>query len=122
MSCPFCDSDHETLDNTGLLFMRYDKYPVTPGHMLIIPVRHTATYFGLFPGEVKALDVFLNQLKNNAEAEDPTIDGWNIGMNCGASAGQTVMHCHIHLIPRRTGDVGEPRGGVRGVIPGKQQY
>ena len=81
-----------------------------------------ADYFGLYQPELNAVNRLLHQLREQRIAEDTTISGFNVGMNAGASAGQTVFHCHIHLIPRRDGDVENPRGGVRGVIPGKQSY
>lgn len=79
-------------------------------------------YFGLFQPERNAVSQLLDQLRAGICAKDPTVTGFNIGMNAGKSAGQTVFHCHVHLIPRRVADVANPEGGVRGVIPGKQHY
>jgi len=76
----------------------------------------------LTPGEVDAINTLMKEQKTVLETEDPTIDGFNIGMNCGESAGQTIFHCHVHLIPRRLGDVKNPRGGIRHVIPEKGYY
>ena len=100
----------------------YDKYPVTKQHFLVIPKRHVLDYFGLSPEELLACDDLLRQLRSQIEDEDSTVEGFNIGMNVGEVAGQTVFHCHIHLIPRRRGDVPDPRGGVRNLIPGKGNY
>jgi diadenosine tetraphosphate (Ap4A) HIT family hydrolase len=88
----------------------------------IIPKRHVADYFGLTQAEINAVSRILTDQKSLLQVSDQTIDGFNIGMNCGESAGQSVFHCHIHLIPRRAGDVEQPRGGVRHLIPGKGGY
>jgi diadenosine tetraphosphate (Ap4A) HIT family hydrolase/5-methylcytosine-specific restriction endonuclease McrA len=96
-----------------------DAHPVTPLHALIVPRRHAATYFDLYEPERRAINLLLDQVRTNVLATDKTIEGFNIGMNCGTTAGQTIMHCHVHLIPRRPGDVDQPRGGVRAVVPGK---
>ena len=106
-------------DDTWLAI--YDNYPVSKGHVLLIPKRHCDTYFDLNYVELASLGVTIGIIKfilNNKF--HPT--GYNIGVNCGKSAGQTVMHCHIHIIPRYDGDMEDPRGGVRGVIPEKQKY
>ena len=81
-----------------------------------------ADYFDLYQPELNAIQELLRQRKPDLQASDKTITGFNVGVNAGASSGQTVFHCHVHLIPRRDGDVDEPRGGVRGVIPRKQSY
>ena len=99
-----------------------DGFPVTPMHTLIIPKRHVADYFGLTRPEINACHQVIDQMKADIEKGNPTVAGFNIGMNSGEAAGQTVFHCHIHLIPRRAGDVPSPRGGVRHVIPGKGSY
>lgn len=99
-----------------------DGFPITPLHTLIIPKRHTADYFDLSKDELLACDELLREIKKDIQIEDPTVDGFNIGINSGVSAGQTIFHCHIHLIPRRTGDVENPRGGIRHTIPGKGFY
>ena len=96
-----------------------DNYPVTVGHHLIIPFRHTEDYFSMTKEEKSDATELIQIMKTKLEKSDSTITGFNIGMNSGESAGQTVMHAHIHLIPRRDGDTKEPRGGVRGVIPNK---
>ena len=104
------------------IFAIKDNYPVSKGHHLIIPFRHTENYFSMTDKERADATVLLKALKATLEEEDPTISGFNIGMNSGKTAGQTVMHSHIHLIPRRKEDTPKPRGGVRGVIPDKMDY
>lgn len=99
-----------------------DAYPVAKGHTLVIPKRHVSEYFDLTDAERRDADNLLRSLLKRMSREDPTISGYNIGVNCGQSAGQTVFHVHYHLIPRRDGDTQNPRGGVRGVIPGKRAY
>ena len=99
-----------------------DRYPVTEGHHLIVPKRHRVDFFELTEQEHLDARKLLIEVKEALCSEDPTIEGFNVGMNCGRTAGQTVFHCHIHLIPRRQGDVDDPTGGVRGVIPAKQKY
>ena len=99
-----------------------DKYPVTKGHLLIVPIRHVEDYFSLTDREKYDADKLIKLCKKTIEAQDSSVTGFNIGINCGESAGQTIFHCHIHLIPRRDGDSLTPRGGVRGVIPEKMSY
>ncbi len=122
-TCLFCSLPPErvVLENE-LAFAILDGFPVTPGHALVIPKRHAPTFFDLTEDEVAACRSLLHQLRTRTLADDPSVAGFNIGINAGAAAGQTVFHCHIHLIPRRTGDVADPRGGVRHVIPGKGYY
>ena len=103
----------------NLAYVIRDGFPVTNGHTLFIPKRHIADYFGLVSAEVSAINLLMAEQKKLLQEADLTIDGFNIGMNCGESAGQTVFHCHVHLIPRRKGDVKNPRGGVRPIIAGK---
>ena len=91
-------------------------------HTLIIPKRHVADYFELYQPELNAIHDLLTQQKQSITQDDKSVTGFNVGINAGKSAGQTVFHVHVHLIPRRDGDVAEPRGGVRGVIPQKQLY
>ena len=105
-----------------LAFAIYDGFPVSEGHSLIIPKRHVADYFDLYKSEQGAIDELLKQQRVNLSELYGDISGWNVGANVGATSGQTIFHVHVHLIPRREGDVENPRGGVRGVIPSKQQY
>ena len=96
-------------------------YPVSPGHALIIPKRHVASYFDLTNHEREAMNVMLQYVRQKVE-ERYHPDGFNVGNNIGEAAGQSVFHCHMHLIPRYKGDVSNQKGGVRGVIPSKQKY
>ena len=96
-------------------------YPVTDLHSLIIPTRHVSSYFDLKKDEIIELDEIIKHQKKELINLDNSITGFNLGTNIGKDAGQSIMHCHIHLIPRRKGDVDDPRGGVRGVIPSKQK-
>ena len=121
--CVFCklDADRTVLASSSLAFAIYDKFPVNSGHALIIPKRHTANYFDLSVEEQQALFALLNEVKQQlVEIHSP--DAFNVGINVGEAAGQTVGHVHIHLIPRYNGDMDNPRGGVRGVIPGQREY
>lgn len=118
--CIFCEIDEFFLENQ-LAGAFFDKYPVNAGHLLIIPKSHKADYFSLSKEEKAAMDELLVQAKGVLEKESQP-SGYNIGVNCGVAAGQSVMHCHIHLIPRYRGDMTDPLGGVRGVIPKKQKY
>ena len=118
--CRFCTGiAHRVIAANGLAFAIRDAFPVTPLHSLVIPQRHVADFFGLTPEEREACAELLHQLRNDILKEDAQVEGFNIGMNAGQVAGQTIFHSHIHLIPRRQGDVQNPRGGVRMVIPHK---
>lgn len=119
-ACPFCDRSTAVL-NDGLAHARFDLNPVTPGHLLIIPNRHVDNYFALNSKEKLAIFSLLDMAYAVLQ-RDFQPAGYNFGVNVGAVAGQTVMHVHLHLIPRYLGDVDTPRGGVRGVIPAKQTY
>lgn len=105
-----------------LAYATRDAYPVAPHHTLLIPKRHVLDYFGLNAEEMLAINDLLNKQKIAIDALDPSVGGYNIGMNCGEVAGQSVWHCHVHLIPRRKYDVEYPKGGVRHVIPWKGSY
>lgn len=123
-SCPFCSrqtAGNIPLENE-LCFGIEDGYPVTDLHMLVVPKRHVSDFFQLYEPERHACVRLLDEARGRAKAQDPTIDGFNVGINVGEAAGQTIHHCHVHLIPRRMGDVEQPRGGVRNVIPGKGAY
>jgi diadenosine tetraphosphate (Ap4A) HIT family hydrolase len=122
LNCVFCTipADRIVISN-DLAFAIYDGFPVSEGHLLIIPKRHFPDFFDATMEEKQALFEILNQAKQLVnERFHP--DGYNIGVNVGETAGQTVMHLHIHLIPRYKGDVENPRGGVRGVIPKRKEY
>jgi ATP adenylyltransferase len=123
MKCKFCEPEQERLITTrDHCFVMIDLYPVTYLHSLIIPNRHVSSFFELTPEEVACVNNMLFFVKNRIEEADPTVKGFNIGVNVGEAAGQSIFHCHMHLIPRRAGDVEDPRGGVRGVIPSRQKY
>ncbi|TDL83998.1 HIT domain-containing protein [Palleronia sediminis] len=121
--CLFCEipTDRIIAENE-LCYAIRDGFPVTDLHTLVVPKRHVADYFDLYQPERNAIDQLLKEQRAKILSGDHTVSGFNVGINSGESAGQTIFHCHIHLIPRRDGDVKEPRGGVRGVIPGKQSY
>jgi diadenosine tetraphosphate (Ap4A) HIT family hydrolase len=110
------------VEKNGSVFAIEDKHPVTPGHLLVIPVRHTPHWFSMTEGERLDADQLMRVLQATIRTEDKKVEGFNVGSNCGDAAGQTVGHAHIHLIPRRKGDIPDPRGGVRGVIPEKRTY
>lgn len=118
--CPFCDSADAVLSD-ALAYARFDKYPVNRGHLLLLTRRHVASFFEASAAERAALLALIDAGKRLLD-ERFRPDGYNIGVNVGAAAGQTIPHLHVHLIPRYAGDSAEPRGGVRGVIPGRQDY
>ncbi len=122
-TCPFCRLARrvEIICETASCVAFYDGYPVSPGHALIVPKRHVASYFDLTHHEREAMNVMLQYVKQKID-ERFHPDGYNIGINVGEAAGQSVFHVHMHLIPRYKGDVANPKGGVRGVIPKKQKY
>ena len=121
--CVFCNNCAERIiAENELCFAIRDGFPVTDLHTLIIPKRHVADFFDLYQPELNAIHDLLSRQRQSIMHEDKTVTGFNVGINAGKSAGQTVFHVHIHLIPRRNGDVEEPRGGIRGVIPRKQSY
>jgi diadenosine tetraphosphate (Ap4A) HIT family hydrolase len=115
--CPFCVN--EPLERGEFTAVHLDKYPVSPGHLLITPLRHVSSLWDLTEDEYTELFETARRL---AVAQLSAPDGWNIGVNVGAAAGQTVMHAHLHLIPRHVGDVDDPRGGVRWVVPARAVY
>jgi len=117
----FCQRDRERLIDEPLVHAIRDGYPVAPGHTLVISNRHVASYFEATAPERAAIWAAVEQVKAELDAELRP-QGFNVGFNDGAAAGQTVMHLHVHVIPRFAGDVADPRGGVRGVIPSKQRY
>jgi diadenosine tetraphosphate (Ap4A) HIT family hydrolase len=122
-NCPFCnwEANREIIAKSELAFAIFDKYPVNNGHALIIPNRHCSNYFDLTVEEQVDCFHLLNEIKLIIE-RDFKPDGFNVGINVREVAGQTVPHVHIHLIPRYSGDVERPLGGVRGVIPHKKEY
>jgi ATP adenylyltransferase len=122
-SCVFCNLPNDRIiTESDTCLVIYDGYPVTELHTLIIPKRHAETYFDLTADERRDIEGHLEKERKRILKSDSNVTGFNIGMNNGEDAGQTVMHCHVHLIPRRKGDIDDPRGGVRGVIPDKRIY
>ena len=123
LSCLFCNKKKQKIVySSELFFVVRDSFPVTKYHTLIIPHRHVSNFFDLNEGELIDLNKRLKKQRKSLMDLDKDISAFNIGVNAGKDAGQSIMHCHIHLIPRRKGDIENPRGGVRGVIPSKQKY
>ena len=121
--CLFCNIKESDLAiENDLAYASYDTFPVTDMHCLIIPKRHVKNYFELTNEEIIACNSLINDIKSKIELKDKSVKGFNIGTNAGKVSGQSILHCHIHLIPRRLGDVENPQGGVRSVIPSKQHY
>ena len=121
--CLFCNSKISGIAHENdLAYASYDTYPVSEHHCLIVPKRHVKDYFDLSNDELIACNDLIKIVKEEIINKDNTVKAFNIGTNIGKISGQTIMHCHIHLIPRREGDVKNPQGGVRGVIPSKQHY
>jgi ATP adenylyltransferase len=121
--CPFCSLQHDPaiIARHGTAMAVYDKYPVNKGHVLIIPLRHCLSYFDLTDSEQSDCWTLLSRMKQHIE-KLYSPDGFNVGINVGEEAGQTIPHVHLHLIPRYKGDVKDPEGGVRGVVPEKRKY
>ena len=121
--CIFCKIKTEELQfENQLAYSSRDSYPVSEFHSLIVPKRHVESYFELTNDEIHACNELILRTKEKILKQDTSVKGFNIGTNAGKVAGQSIMHCHIHLIPRREGDVENPQGGVRSVIPKKQHY
>ncbi len=119
-NCPFCGDPNMVIGNE-LAYADYDTYPVNPGHALIITRRHIAGYFEATAEEKAAIWALVDEMKVIIDRKYKP-DGYNVGVNIGEAAGQSVPHIHIHMIPRYKGDMENPKGGVRGVIPHKQKY
>mgnify|MGYP001403319859 FL=1 len=121
--CLFCNVEKSGCAHENeLAYASYDSYPVTEHHCLIIPKRHIKDYFDLSNKELIACNDLIQIVKDEITKKDPSIKGFNLGTNIGKVSGQSILHCHLHLIPRREGDVDNPQGGVRSVIPNKQHY
>lgn len=121
--CLFCEiPSNRVVAENELAYAILDAYPVTDMHTLVIPKRHTLDYFSLHQPERNAIHQLLEERREAILSADPSVTGFNVGNNVGEDGGQTIMHCHTHLIPRRKGDMIDPKGGVRGVIPEKQKY
>ena len=121
--CLFCNiKESGVAHENDLAYASYDTYPVSDDHCLINPKRHIKSYFDLSNDELIACNELIKIVKEEIITKDKTVRGFNVGSNIEKTAGQSIMHCHIHLIPRREGDVDNPQGGVRSVIPKKQHY
>lgn len=121
-NCPFCNfNPKEIILKNDVCYAIYDKFPVNEGHILIIPFRHFDNYFDATANEIKSIWMLLENVKDLLDNKFKP-NGFNIGINVGKAAGQTISHLHIHLIPRYYGDMENPKGGVRGVIPAKRIY
>lgn len=121
MDCIFCQTDRTILAKTKLSLAFFDGFPVSPGHSLVIPKRHVPSIWELSAEEYVDLFNLVREVKALIQDRfEP--QGINVGANCGEAAGQTVFHAHVHIIPRYSGDVPYPRGGIRNIIPGKGSY
>ena len=121
--CIFCKTNqNELIFENELAYASSDSYPVSQFHSLVVPKRCIENYFELNEKEILACNDLIKKLKKKIISEDKSVEGFNIGTNAGKVAGQSIFHCHIHVIPRRKGDVDNPQGGVRSVIPLKQHY
>lgn len=122
-NCPFCSAEEtkEILATSALSLAFYDDFPVSPGHALVVPKRHVSSFFELSEDERTDLFRLADKVKTIIDRRFHP-DGYNLGINVGEAAGQSVFHVHLHLIPRYSGDVPNPKGGIRGVIPSKQSY
>ena len=121
--CLFCNIDESGSEHENeLAYASYDSYPVSEHHCLIIPKRHIKDFFELTNEELIACNDLIKKVKDEILNKDQTVRGFNLGSNVGKISGQSILHCHLHLIPRREGDVENPQGGVRSVIPNKQYY
>ena len=122
-SCPFCGvAESEFVVHEEACFAIFDRFPVTTHHSLIIPKRHVTSFQQMTEKEWLSVHRLAQRLNDLLKRKDPSIAGFNLGINDGEAAGQTVFHAHVHWIPRRHGDKNNPRGGVRGVIPDKADY
>ena len=121
--CLFCNiKESGVAHENDFAYASFDSYPVSKDHCLIIPKRHIKDYFELSKEELIACDKLIKIVKDEIISKDQSVKGFNLGTNIGKVSGQSIFHCHFHLIPRREGDVENPQGGVRSVIPSKQHY
>jgi diadenosine tetraphosphate (Ap4A) HIT family hydrolase len=123
VTCVFCDrlSERGVVAENDLAVAFPDAFPISPGHSLIVPRRHEPDFLALTPGEQAAVWALVASVRQYIESEH-TPNGYNVGINVGKAAGQTVAHAHLHVIPRYLGDVADPRGGVRWILPSKAPY
>jgi ATP adenylyltransferase len=120
--CPFCEIQSDLIAKNSLAIALADKYPVAKDHALIVPLRHTRSFFDLDSHERNACISLVVEMRRIILKKHKKVTGFNIGINDGIDAGQTVFHSHIHIIPRRKGDVADPRGGIRNIIPNSNSY
>ena len=121
MDCIFCQIDRAIVAESKLSLAFFDAFPISKGHVLVVPRRHVATIWELSDEEYIDLFNLIRQVKDLIQDRfEP--QGLNVGANCGEAAGQTVFHAHIHIIPRYSGEVPNPRGGIRNIIPGRGNY
>ena len=121
--CLFCKiKENENNYQNRLAYASYYTYPVSEYHCLVVPKRHIKDYYGLTNEELIACNDLIKIAKDEILKKDKKVKGFNLGTNIGKISGQSIFHCHFHLIPRREGDVENPQGGIRSVIPGKQYY
>ena len=121
--CLFCNiKESGVTHENDFAYASFDSYPVSKDHCLIIPKRHIKDYFDLSNDELLACNDLIKIVKKEITYKDPLVKGFNLGTNIGKVSGQSILHCHFHLIPRREGDVENPQGGVRSVIPKMQHY
>lgn len=120
--CVFCNPNRDIHYENNLAVAFFDLFPVTEGHVLIVPKRHVKNYFDLYQSEINAVNQIIQEAKADLIQIDSSISGFNLGTNIGTDSGQTIFHCHIHMIPRRRNDIDDPTGGVRNVIPEKGNY
>ena len=119
--CLFCKDPRGVSIQHELAYSARDSYPASPGHTVVIPRRHVSSFFDLTPEEVAACMGLIKEEKIRID-EEFNPDGYNVGVNVGPAAGQSIFHVHIHIIPRYKGDVENPQGGIRHVIPKKAYY
>jgi diadenosine tetraphosphate (Ap4A) HIT family hydrolase len=126
MSCLFCEiletGSREVIWENDLAFAIRDAFPLSPGHSLVLPKRHVASFWDCTPDEQASLLEGAGWLKEDLDVTFEGVDGWNIGVNVGEAGGQSVFHVHLHVVPRFFGDVEDPTGGVRGAMPGEANY
>lgn len=122
-NCIFCEPDQKRIiESNNMAFLILDKFPVTENHLLVIPKRHFSNYFDIRQPELNAIQQLLIKGRDRIKIKDSSISDFNIGINSGENAGQTIFHCHVHLIPRTKGDVENPKGGIRNVFADKGAY
>jgi diadenosine tetraphosphate (Ap4A) HIT family hydrolase len=120
--CPFCEIQFDIFAKNSLAIVLSDMYPIAKDHTLVIPLRHTPSFFDLDFDERNACLSLVDEMRQMILKNDRKVTGFNIGINDGINAGQTVFHSHIHIIPRRKGDVANPRGGIRNIIQNRGSY